>query len=63
MRKKIQGSKEEVRNIYKKLVGDERYSDVKVVEPLTEMPTKGTWEMVVDTIPNQSFTSRGIYGW
>lgn len=64
MKVELQGPKEEVINQFNLLVGNERYEDVKVVEPLQQMPDSncGYWKMLVETKLAFSFTSRGIYG-
>lgn len=64
MKVELQGPKEEVRKRYNSLLGSEQYEDVKVVEPLQQMPDSncGYWKMLVEAKPAFSFTSRGIYG-
>lgn len=64
MRMELVGPKKEVKIKYYRLLASERYDDVKVIEPLKQMPDSDCGEciMVVETISIPSFTSRGIYG-
>ena len=64
MRMELVGPKKEVRTKYHRLLASEIYDDVKILEPLKQMPDSdcGDWIMVVETIPLSSSISRGIYG-